>query len=269
VVFVADDVAAWLISTLADAGRRRLTSWAIGSSQERALGHAATRAVQLTATELHPENGERAEELAMVVNQVFSRPVPEALSAGQATLLEALEAGITEQLAVLADVDLTGTGKSSADLLGVPAGALAQMLTGHLVREIMARGAGGGPLEPLSAQLNHDMTHLRLQRLEDMVGRLPNELGVGSDSGRASSLLVRPAVGWPLNEVRNPFALEVHRPLELDGPKAELPVLPVYVPRQHDAQLRRVVQAAVEGDSGIAVLVGGSSTGKRELAGRL
>jgi hypothetical protein len=38
--------------------------------------------------------------------------------------------------------------------------------------------------------------------------------------------------------------------------------LPTYVRRGHDAELGSVVEAAAEGSSGIAVLVGGSSTGK-------
>ena len=41
-----------------------------------------------------------------------------------------------------------------------------------------------------------------------------------------------------------------------------LPVLPPYVPREHDQVLGQVVRAAADGRSGIAVLVGGSSTGK-------
>ena len=69
-------------------------------------------------------------------------------------------------------------------------------------------------------------------------------------------------VGWPLAEVPDPFALEVHRPVEPDVPQPGLPVLPVYVPREHDAALAEVVTAAAAGTSGIAVLVGGSSTGK-------
>ena len=38
--------------------------------------------------------------------------------------------------------------------------------------------------------------------------------------------------------------------------------LPGYLPREHDELLSRVVRAAAGGRSGIAVLVGGSSTGK-------
>jgi hypothetical protein len=68
--------------------------------------------------------------------------------------------------------------------------------------------------------------------------------------------------GRPLEEVTDPFALEVHHPVEPDVAQPGLPVLPVYVPREHDATLAAVVMAAAAGASGIAVLVGGSSTGK-------
>ena len=68
--------------------------------------------------------------------------------------------------------------------------------------------------------------------------------------------------GWPLAEVTDPFALEVHRPVQPEDPQPGLPALPAYVPREHDTELGSVVRAAAEGRSGIAVLVGGSSTGK-------
>jgi len=69
-------------------------------------------------------------------------------------------------------------------------------------------------------------------------------------------------MGRPLEEVTDPFALEVHRPLQPEGVQHDLPVLPAYVPRAHDAALAGLVTAAAAGTSGIAVLVGGSSTGK-------
>ena len=70
------------------------------------------------------------------------------------------------------------------------------------------------------------------------------------------------AAGRPLEEVRDPFALEVHRPVQPEEPRSGLPELPAYVPREHDQVLAQVVRAAAAGRSGIAVLVGGSSTGK-------
>ncbi|HTQ90550.1 MAG TPA: hypothetical protein VMK84_13785 [Streptosporangiaceae bacterium] len=68
--------------------------------------------------------------------------------------------------------------------------------------------------------------------------------------------------GRPLEEVTNPFDLEVHRPVQLEDAPPGLPVLPLYEEREHDEVLRQVVRAAAHGRSGIAVLVGESSTGK-------
>jgi hypothetical protein len=70
------------------------------------------------------------------------------------------------------------------------------------------------------------------------------------------------AAGQLLVEVTDPFALEVHRPVQPEDPQPGLPELPVYVPRGHDQVLAQVVEAAAAGWSGVAVLVGGSSTGK-------
>jgi hypothetical protein len=96
-MFVADDLAAWLVGLLADAGRKKLTTLVLGSDQERALRQAATAAIESTAAELDPSGGDRARQLAMVVSEVFGEPAAGAPSAGQATLLEALQAGIAER----------------------------------------------------------------------------------------------------------------------------------------------------------------------------
>ena len=127
-VFVADDLGGWLVGLLADAGRKKLTTWLLGSDQERALRQAAAAAIQLTAGQLAPSGGEQAEQLAMVVSEVFGEPVAGAALTGQVTLLQALQAGITAQLAVLDDRALTGTGQSPAELLGVPGSVLAEAL---------------------------------------------------------------------------------------------------------------------------------------------
>ena len=74
-VFVADDLAAWLVGLLADAGHKKLTSLILGGDQERALRSAATAAVQRTANELRPGDEQRAEQLAIVISEVFSRVI--------------------------------------------------------------------------------------------------------------------------------------------------------------------------------------------------
>ena len=176
VVFVADDLGAWLTGLLADAGRKKLTSLVLGSEQERALRSAATAAVQRTTEELRPDDDERAGQLALVVSEVFAEPVPGAPLAGHATVLEVLHAGIALQLAVLDDASLTGTGQSSADVLGVPGAVVAAKLTGHLLQEIVVRGSRGGPLFPLASQLNDDVTHLQGQQIQDAVRQFGSEI---------------------------------------------------------------------------------------------
>ena len=110
---------------------------------------------------------------------------------GQPTVLEALQAAIARPLAPLDDSGLTGTGRSSVDALGVSAVVLADDLTGHLVPGIVTRAARGGPFAPLATQLNHDKSHLRGQRMQDVLGWLGNKvrealawLGMGRRRGR-------------------------------------------------------------------------------------
>jgi hypothetical protein len=172
VALVADDLAAWLIGLLADVGRKRLKAVISGTDYELALGSAATTAARLTAKELCPCDDEQADHVALVISQVFHKPIPAASPPGHRTLLEALRSGIAGQLAVLDDATLTGTGRSSADILGVRAAVLAEKLTGHLLSEIVTQGSRGGPLSPLANQLNHDVTHLQGEQIHDGVRQI-------------------------------------------------------------------------------------------------
>ncbi|RBQ17248.1 hypothetical protein DP939_25205 [Spongiactinospora rosea] len=93
--------------------------------------------------------------------------------------------------------------------------------------------------------------------------RAPPPSGAGpAPAAQGSAEPERPEPGWPLEQVRDPFhfGLEVHH--AIDSPLPDAPPLPVYVPRAHDRALGEVVARAAAGASGIAVLVGGSSTGK-------
>jgi tetratricopeptide (TPR) repeat protein len=194
----------------------------------------------------------------MVISEVFRDPVSDPPPPGPVMLLEGLRSRVAGQLAVLDDVELTGTGQSSAEVLGVVGSVVADRLTGHLVREIIVRGFGGGPLTPLADQLNHELTRLQGQRIEGMLARLAGE--VRDALARPGDHVTMP--GRPLEEVTNPFILEVHQPVQPEDAPPGLPLLPPYVPREHDEVLAQVVRAAAGGRSTIAVLVGGSSTGK-------
>ncbi|HEY5357367.1 MAG TPA: hypothetical protein VIJ82_06695, partial [Streptosporangiaceae bacterium] len=175
-VWGGDDLGAWLVGLLADAGRKKLTALVLGDEVDRALGQAATAAIQDTAAGLCPADAERARQLAMVVGEVFAAAPAGQRLPGQGTVLEALADGIAEQLAVLDDRDLTGTGQSSAEALDIPAGVLSRELTRRLLDQVVARGARGGPLAGLAAQLNDDVTHLQGRRLEDMLTQLGDDL---------------------------------------------------------------------------------------------
>ena len=193
-VFVVDDLGSWLVGVLADAGLKRLTTLVLGSDQERALRQAAKAAVQRTVEELSPADDERAERLALRIRKAFKKPMPDAPLGGQATLLEALQAGIAGKLAALDTLRVASAEPSPADVLGVPASVLADKLAGHLVQEIILRGSQGGPLTPLVDQFNHDATHLQLAELTSEVQEALSRAGsAAAVASQAVRLLPRPA----------------------------------------------------------------------------
>lgn len=75
-----------------------------------------------------------------------------------------------------------------------------------------------------------------------------------------------PGIGLPIAHF-DPHDLEVHPAIDVafdgdSGAGAQRRRLPQYVRRQHDRELDQVVEDAIEGHSGMTVLVGPSSTGK-------
>jgi hypothetical protein len=176
VAFVADDLSAWLITVLAEGVRRKLTTLVLGDELDRALASSAKAAIGRTASDLCPDDDVQADHVGAVINEVFRKPVSGAVLARHATILKALEAGIADQLAVLDDASLTGTGLSSADVLGIPAGVVTDKLTGHLLQQIGLRATRGGALEPLATQLNHDRTHMQGQETYEALQRIRDEV---------------------------------------------------------------------------------------------
>jgi len=86
------------------------------------------------------------------------------------------------------------------------------------------------------------------ERFADLVAAKLGGLAAGPPGGPRA----RAGAGWPLGEVTDPFALEVHRAVQPEGAAPGLPDLPAYVPRGHDIELGRVIRAAAAGRSGIA-----------------
>jgi hypothetical protein len=260
--FVTGVFAQWLLEQLADAGRKRLVEFLLGDEQERAVRRAAAMAIESTAEGFYPGADPQAEHLAMAIDQVFGDPVPLGPTVERVTLLEGLHAAIAAQLAPLEDTGLTGIGQSSLEWFGVPGAELAEQLAGHLVREILSRGARGGPLAPLANQLNHDATHLQGQIVESKLDRLI--LDVAEALGDRYLLLDESPerITWLGHAIQawSPLELEVHRPIVVEGAPAGIPE---YIERAHDLQIRD----SLAGESPrLIVIVGGSSTGKTRAA---
>ncbi|WP_157978570.1 hypothetical protein [Nocardia aurea] len=94
----------------------------------------------------------------------------------------------------------------------------------------------------------------------------PGALRMWKDAHTRASDEFRHRPGVSLSEILDPFALEVHETITASsaegrgGGKAEM--LPPYIARAHDDLLAGVVERALDGCSGIAVMLGDSSTGK-------
>jgi hypothetical protein len=141
--------------------------------------------------------------------------VPGEPLAEHATVLEAVQAGIAAQLAVLDDASLTGTGQSLAAVLGISGEVVAATLTSHLVREIVVRGSRGGPLVPLADQLNHDVTHLQGQRMEGMLLRLSQEVRQAMAGPGANQTVPMDRQRPPIYRADPPS--QIPRPIQLAG----------------------------------------------------
>jgi tetratricopeptide (TPR) repeat protein len=114
-----------------------------------------------------------------------------------------------------------------------------------------------GFLDQLPGLADRNQAHHRIDPTWDEAVQAEQRLP--SDRDRAE---VRLPLGRPIDELTDPFALEVHRAIEIPGATADLPVLPAYVERDHDQKLRALLQQAAQGHSMAVILVGGSSTGK-------
>ncbi|WP_157594327.1 hypothetical protein [Streptosporangium amethystogenes] len=134
-----------------------------------------------------------------------------------------------------------------------------------LVRAVRVRAERARLAEHVAAAELLDLDRWRLAYAAEARRRAGGtRAAVLAEQGRAALEWLSP--GRPLKQVSDPFQLEVHHAIDadsgVDSGSAGLPELPVYVRRDHDQALGAVVAQARAGESRVAVLVGGSSTGK-------
>jgi hypothetical protein len=279
-VFIAEAFAGWLIGQLADAGRKRLTEMVLGGGQKQALEQAATAAIYATARQLRPspaiiDDAQEAQHLARVIDQVFElAPTTAGFPVDQATLLQGLQAGVAARLAVLGDAELTGTGKSSAEVLGVTVTEVTETLVSNLLREIVISGASGGPLWPLADQLNHDLTHLQSQQQSASLAWLTNNLQAALrtlerlDQQARPTPLGRTLTGRAIEELgrselreADPYQVGVYESTIATRYQAPGASRPPYVPRAKDQILAQLLAQSKR-----VLVVGRSRVGKSRSA---
>lgn len=131
-----------------------------------------------------------------------------------------------------------------------------------MVRAISAEAAARSVPDPdgtIAVLLDEQLWRRGYQK---QARRLAGKVSDGVKRAQALGSLAAPSAGRLLAEVTDPFALEVHYPVQAEDSLRDLPELPPYLRREHDEELGKVTQAAANGKSRIAVMVGGSSTGK-------
>jgi hypothetical protein len=129
----------------------------------------------------------------------------------------------------------------------------------NLVRAVRTKAEEAGLLQEPDVALLLDTQQWR-SAYEAEAHRRADGTRTSVLAAQAREILKRTLPGQPLADVTDPFHLEVHR--AIGSEVAGLPELPAYVEREHDRLLAEVVAQAAAGASRIAVLVGGSSTGK-------
>jgi hypothetical protein len=93
---------------------------------------------------------------------------------------------------------MTGVGQSAADALEISTVELTEKLYSHLCQQIVFLGSRGGPLEPLANELNHEVTHRRLEQTADAIRHVAAAVEAGFARQGAVHTAHRPGPPQPL-----------------------------------------------------------------------
>ncbi len=245
-------ILSWLTGEVGTAGVRMIGSVARRDRQQRALAAIVAKAVDVAVDEVVADH-ERAD-----VREALLRELPQDADAvGPGDILD-LEAAASRVLGPRFEL-LEEQGYH------IDAARLAKVLTRLITQGIQADADRAGPLVPLAERIRHERVATASEATaaasEATVGELRaihrTLTAVAKDPTVHDTGHER--LGRPVADLPGPLALGVHQAVSAGD--TQLPVLPEYVPREHDAQLQTLMEAADQA-SVLIVLAGDSSTGK-------
>lgn len=159
---LAEAIVGWVIEVIGDKSIGALSQGILGPPDRRALVRSVTAAVDAVIEDLPAQ---AHEPVAFALRERFAVP---AISVDARTgVRDALIAGVRSQIAPLADRDLTGTGLSFLEEVGVDADVLNEQLPLAVIRAVEQVATFSPALAPLAAQLNADDLRAEVRALRE------------------------------------------------------------------------------------------------------
>lgn len=163
-----DALVAWLVALLGDRAVKGITRVVRGSPEYQALQKAMALAINSALGDVRP--GSRA-VLEDALRERFAAP-PVVLRDGRTRVRTGIIRAIQSQLAPLADPDITPSGQSFFEEIGVDGARLRDDLSDVVIRSIEQVGPGFPALTPLVTQLNADAIVEQVETVLDRINQL-------------------------------------------------------------------------------------------------
>jgi hypothetical protein len=170
-------IVGWLVQLLGDRTLRIVSKNVLGQPERRELAKAMDAAIETFVAAL-PDD--RREHVARTLVERFDTP-PLVMGPPRESFRETLIENVREQLRPLAEAEITGTGQSYFDQVGLDSNWALESFP-HLFVQAIQRAATVRPsLAPLAAQLNADVVLAEVRALRAMGAHGPADTPTGKD----------------------------------------------------------------------------------------
>jgi hypothetical protein len=165
----------WVVEVIGGALLDGARTSLLGTPDRRALAQAVGAAADAVLADLPAD---AREQVAAALGERFASPPALAIDA-RTPVREALITGIRQQIEPLADRDLTGTGRSFLEEVGIDPARLYDDLPQAVIRAVEQTATRRPALAPLAAQLNADvvLAEIRSLRREQVTAPGPAQPG--------------------------------------------------------------------------------------------